>query len=170
MAIPPACFIVPLGSILVVSKFLPPCFGVYLYPKSSFSRRYYEGSQCMTSNDWSSFFMHRIYQWASSIGNNDLGAQSDVQIFGIYRVEYLFFLCAAAKIFSQTNLMIKPCGKILPFMMTKMPSQLVYYCNVFRIQNLPLLWCCQNFSFWAHWIQSLFMHFQFFMRKPQISN
>ena len=33
-----------------------------------------------------------------------------------------FFWCASAKIFSQTNLITKPCGMVLPFMMMKRPS------------------------------------------------
>ena len=61
-----------------------------------------------------------------------------------------FFWCSATKIFSQTNPITKPCGRFLPLVIVKRPSQLVYCCNVFRIQNPPLSRLGQNYPFWAH--------------------
>ena len=61
-----------------------------------------------------------------------------------------FFWCAAAKIFSQTNPITKPPGKVLPFTIVKNSSQLLHCCNVFRLQNLPLSWCRRSFQIRAH--------------------
>ena len=43
-----------LGRIVIFT----PCFGVYLHPKSSLSRKYYERDQDILPSDWSSSFMH----------------------------------------------------------------------------------------------------------------